>query len=80
MRLILAATAATLITGTAVAAGSDLRVSTDPAKIAAIEQHARELQARDRAAHAPKASASTGARKSGKNSHSPRHRAKKAKN
>jgi hypothetical protein len=35
-----------ILSAGALAAGSDIRVSTDPAKIAAVEQHAKELQAR----------------------------------
>lgn len=51
MKTLLAVLATTLVAGSAFAApASDIRISTDPAKIAAIEKHAKELQARDQAA------------------------------
>ena len=51
MKTLLTTLAAALAAGAAFAApSSDIRVSTDPAKIAAVEQHAKQLQARDQAA------------------------------
>jgi hypothetical protein len=52
----------------AMAAGSDITMSTDPAKIAAVEQHAKELQARGSTPHTAK-----GAKKASKHaaSHKP---------
>ena len=73
MKTILTALAATLIAGSAMAAASDIRVSTDPTKIAAIEKHAKELQARDQAAHPAKAAAPAGSAKSGKTAHKHKH-------
>jgi hypothetical protein len=48
----------------AAAAGNGITMSTDPAKIAAIEQHAKELQARDHKAQSVKASQAHGTKKS----------------
>lgn len=51
MKTLLAILATALVAGSALAApASDIRISTDPARIAAIEKHAKELQARDQAA------------------------------
>lgn len=48
-----------LLTAGAFAAANDIRVSTDPAKIAAVEQHAKELQAREHNAPAHKTAKKT---------------------
>lgn len=50
-----------LLAAGALAAGSDIRVSTDPAKIAAVEQHARQLQARAHTAPAHRTAKKTAA-------------------
>lgn len=62
-----AAFAASVFASSAMAAAaSDVRVSTDPAKIAAIERHAKDLQARESAAPGMKTAAPMDAAKPAK--------------
>ena len=63
--VVAALAAGALSTSAGAAPASDIRVSTDPAKIAAIERHAKELQARESAAPA-KTAAPTDAAKPAK--------------
>ena len=80
MKSILIAVAATLVAGAALAApASDIRTSTDPAKIAAIEKHAKELQTQQ-GHHASKAAAPEGGSKSAKHSKSHKHASAKPAN
>ncbi len=50
LALVAALAAAAFGSSASAAPASDIRISTDPAKIAAIERHARDLQARESAA------------------------------